>query len=318
MVSLETIERAARRLEGRITKTAVTHDPDLNLYLKWESRQVTGSFKIRGALNKLLSLDPSELRNGIVTASAGNHGAGVAVAAKWVGTSAEVFVSEHATPLKLEAMRSLGAVLHLVKGGYSEAETRAKEYARGRNAAWVSAYNDPDVISGQATVALECFDQLASFPPVAVIIPAGGGGLVSGVGIAIRERFGRLKKVIAVQSEASAFLHKLYHGGKQEDVIESESIADGLAGSVEPGSSTIALVKKYVDEFFLVSEEQIYQAIVYAYKKYHEVIEGSGAVALAAVVSGKVALRPALAIITGGNIQPERHRQLLQDSALKI
>lgn len=310
VVSLKTIKEAVGRIEPHIIETPITYDSDLNLYLKWENHQCTGSFKVRGALNKLLPYECLKLENGVVTASAGNHGLGVALAAKNRGCSADVFVSEHATRAKIEALKSLGAKIHVVKGRYGEAETSAKHYANQKKAVWISAYNDPEVISGQGTLALECFKQLESFPPAAIVVPVGGGGLAAGIGLAVREIYNRSKKLIAVQSEASPFMHELFHGGSQENVQEMESLADGLAGEIESESLTVALVRQNYDDFILVSEKQVEHAINYAFKKYNEIIEGAAAVALAAVLNKKISQQPILAIITGGNIQPEVHKQI--------
>ncbi len=309
MIPEEWLDQAVERLTGRVEQTPFIYDEDNELYIKWENHQVTGSFKARGALNKVLSLQPVELENGLVAASAGNHGQGVALAAQIVGAKAIVFASEHAVPAKVQAMQALGADVRLVAGGYAEAEQTAMQFAAAQHAAWISPYNDGQIIAGQGTLGLEMLAQLGSRPALVCLAPAGGGGLVAGIGAAFSRAPHRIA-LVAVQSEASPFLHAIYQNGVQDHVVESDSIADGLSGPVENDSLTIPMVRRCVDGFELVSEEEIARAIAYAWKRYHERIEGSAAVTLAAALTNKVAERPAIVTITGGNIQPELHEQI--------
>jgi threonine dehydratase len=312
MIPDQWLDEAASRLNGLIDTTPLLYDDEFNLYLKLENRQKTGSFKVRGAFNKVLSLEPWEQERGIVTASAGNHGQGVALAGQKIGIKVEVFVSEHAIPTKVDAMRRLGAEVHLVAGGYAEAERYAQAYAVEHQATWVSPYNDGQVIAGQATLGLEMLAQFHDPHPVACIVPAGGGGLVSGIGAAFQRSPTRIA-LIAAQSEASSFLCSLYQHGSQDDVVETDSLADGLEGAVEPGSITIPMVRKFVDGFELVTEKEIARAVATAWYRYNERIEGSAAVALAAAMSRRVAERPAVVVLTGGNIQPETHAMLCEE-----
>jgi threonine dehydratase len=306
MIPVEWIYQAVSRIEEHIKLTPLTYDPENDIYFKWENQQVTGSFKVRGALNKILSLQPAERECGLVTASAGNHGQGVALAGKLTCTPVTVFASEHAVPSKLAAMEKLGAEIILVHGGYGEAERAALVHSTDTGKTWISPYNDGQVIAGQGTIGLEILEQLKPSIASACLVPAGGGGLAAGIGVALN-RFAQRPKLIAVQSVASAFLYSLYKNGTQKDVVEYDSLADGLAGPVEDDSLTISLIKRYLDDFVLVTEEEIAAAIGYTWIHYGERIEGSAAVGLAAVLSGKVVDRPALIIISGGNIQPEVH-----------
>jgi len=304
------IEQAARRLAPHIKHTPISYDPELNIYLKWENHQVTGSFKARGALNKVLSLQAWERDRGLVTASAGNHGQGVTLAGNLFGVPVIVFASDHAVPDKVKAMQALGAKVRQVPGGYAQAEAAGIAYAQDSGQTWISPYNDGQVIAGQGTLALELLQDLAHTPQVAWIVPAGGGGLVCGIGAALSNQEQR-PHLIAVQSDASPFMHAIYHQGTQEGIIELDSLADGLAGPVEAGSVTIPMVQRYVDDFLLVSEDEIAEAIAYTWHKHHERIEGSAAVSLATILSGKISKRPAVAILTGGNIQPEVHARII-------
>ena len=307
------LERAQDRIAPYIIETPLTHEVEDGLYIKWENHQVTGSFKARGAINKVLTLQPWERERGIVTASAGNHGQGVALAGKLVGAPIIVYASEHAAPVKIQAMRELGAEIRLVPGGYGEAEQAGLEYAATSGATWISAYNDGQVIAGQGTLGLEITRRLQSHPNITWIIPGSGGGLIAGVGASIKSTpHGNVAhKLIGVQSEASAFMYHLYHYGNQEDVIEYQSLADGLSGPVEENSITIPLVRKYADNFILVTEDEIIAAIRFAWHRYNERIEGAAAAALAAVLSDKISDRPVVVVISGGNIQAELHTKIV-------
>jgi threonine dehydratase len=309
------LEQASERIGPYIQKTPLTFDPQNNLYLKWENHQVTGSFKTRGAFNKVFSLQKWELERGLVTASAGNHGQGVALAGRMKQAPVIVFASDHASQNKIQAMRDLGAEIHLVPGGYGGAEQAGISYANTTGATWVSPYNDGLIIAGQGTIGLEVLEELPKASSVTWIVPAGGGGLVSGIGCAL-QRLKPQPKLVAVQSEASPFLSEIYHHGTQQGVVELPSLADGLAGPVEDGSVTVPIVLNYVTDFILVSENEIRKAIKYAWYMYHERIEGSAAASLAAILSAQVADKPALVIITGGNINPIDHDQILQDLSI--
>jgi threonine dehydratase len=315
MIPYDWLEFAQERLAPHIQTTPLGFDNNRKIYIKWENHQVTGSFKARGALNKVFCLQPWERERGLVAASAGNHGQGVALAGKLVGVPVTIFASEHAVATKVQAMRDLGAKVVLVPGGYGEAEKAGLEYAASQECTWVSPYNDAQIIAGQGTLGLDILDQLPELSQATWVVPAGGGGLLSGIGAALKSDPGaralQQHNLIGVQSEASPFLHGLYHHGSQEGVIENPSLADGLSGPVQDGSVTIPLVRSFVDDFILVSEEDIRQAIRFAWSEYHERIEGSAAVALAAVISGKISTRPAIIIITGGNIPLEVHAAII-------
>ncbi len=313
MIPFNWLEQARQRIAPFIVQTPFSYDARRDLYLKWENHQVTGSFKARGALNKILSLQDWELEKGLVTASAGNHGQGVALAGSIRKTPIRVFASEHASHNKIEAMKRLGAEIVLVAGGYAQAEAAAIANSQASGATWISPYNDGLVIAGQGTIALEVLPELPNPGEITWVVPAGGGGLVSGIGSAVKEKYPH-STLVAVQSDASAFLHSLYQHGTQAGIVELPSIADGLAGAVEEGSVTIPMVRELVDDFVLVSEADIREAIKFAWEVYHERIEGSSAAALAAVLTGQVTSRPAVVILSGGNIEPANHDQIVRSS----
>lgn len=311
MIPEEWLDQARARLSGLVVLTPVSFDPDLDVYFKWENHQTTGSFKLRGALNKVLALQPWERERGLVAASAGNHGQGVASAGRDTGSRVVVFTYQHASPLKIERMRALGAEVRIVAGSYIDAEKAGQAFALEQGMTWVSPYNDGQVIAGQATIGLELIQQIAPFTPQAVLVPVGGGGLAAAIGQALR-RVQPPVKVIGVQSEASSYFHALFHQGNREGVVESDSLADGLAGDLEENSMTIPLVRHLLEDIRLVSEEQISRAIAYAWAKYHERVEGAGAVGLAAVLSGAAPERPAVVIVSGGNIQSEQFDRIIR------
>ena len=310
MIPAEWMEQARQRLRGLVKVTPLTEDDRMGWFLKWENQQLTGSFKLRGALNKVLTLSPEEQATGLVCASAGNHGQGVALAGQRVGAKVIVFASEQAVPSKISAMRKMGAEVHLVKGGYAAAEEAGKEYARQNNHTWISPYNDVQVICGQATLGYEILEQLDSKKIDEIYIPVGGGGLAAGLG-AVFKMLAPNVKVIGVQSEASPYFQALFHFGSQDDVVESESLADGLAGAVEKGAITIPLVRQVLDDLLLVSEAEIKRAVAYAWQQYGEQIEGSAGVALAAARKFSKKNQTAVVLLSGGNIQAETHAQLL-------
>ncbi len=328
MIPYEWLEQADSRIAPYIQRTPLTHDAARYIYIKWENRQVTGSFKARGAFNKVLLLEDWEREVGLVAASAGNHGQGLALAGQKVGATVEIFVSAQAVPAKVEAMGALGAVIHAIPGGYGEAEAAGKAYAEEQQKTWVSPYNDGQVIAGQGTVGLEIWQALTpnpsppgrgalSPPPKgegtgvrAILVPVGGGGLLSGIGASIRGQAHR-PALIGVQAEASAFMHSLFYRGSQDDTPDLPTLADGLAGEVEPGSVTIPMAIQLAEKIVLVSEEEIATAIAFAWRVYGEKVEGAGAVGLAAVLAGKVEERPVVVVVSGGNVQPEVHAEIM-------
>jgi threonine dehydratase len=309
MIPYEWLEHADRRISSFIHRTPLTYDDDHDAYLKWENRQLTGSFKARGAFNKLLMLEDWEREAGIVAASAGNHGQGVALAGQRLGAAVEVFVSEHAVRSKVDAMRELGAKIHTVSGGYSQAEAAGKAYAEDQHKTWISPYNDGQIIAGQGTIGLELLREL---PDVKTtwLVPVSGGGLLAGIGASIASRQTLRPRLIGAQAEVAPFMYSLYYRDSQDGIPDLPSLADGLTGAVETDSVTIPLVRQLVDEIILVSEEEIARAIAYAWREYSEIVEGAGAVGLAAILSGKVRAKPSVVVVSGGNVQPEVHSRI--------
>ena len=233
-----------------------------------------------------------------------------------MGAPVKIFVSENAPSVKIHAMKSYGAEVVLVPGGYQDAENAGLNEASTSEFTWISPYNDGIIIAGQGTIALEAIDQLknnSTFPieDLLWLVPTSGGGLLAGIASAV-DFIAPKSKVIGVQSDTSPFMHALFHHETQDNVIELPTLADGLAGPVEEGSITIPLVRNHVDEILLVNEDEIAEAIAYAWHKHGEIIEGAAAVVIAAVLSGKIKQRPIIAIVSGGNIQNDVFRNIIE------
>jgi threonine dehydratase len=310
MIPPSWLVEAAERISPYIHHTPFTFDEQNDLFLKWESLQITGSFKARGALNKILSLQAWERSRGLVAASAGNHGQGVALAGQLTSTPVIIFCSEHAVSSKVEAMRNLGAEVRQVPGGYGDAELAGLAYAKSSGAAWISPYNDGQVIAGQGTIGLETQKDLGDTRAAVWLVPTGGGGMISGIGASL-EYCTHPPRLVAVQAEASAFFHSIFRTGSQLGVPDLPTLADGLSGPVEDGSITVPLVMDMVDDFVLVNEVEIAWTIAYAWRNYQERIEGSAAAALAAILFNKIQERPAVVVISGGNIDEKTHARIL-------
>ena len=311
MLPSKWLEEASQRLDGKIHRTPLTHDVERGLYIKWENRQKTGSFKARGALNKVLTLEDWEREMGLVTASAGNHGQGVALAAQTLGCPVRVFVPQDAPKVKVDAIRAFGADVVVVEGGYHDAEEAGLAYAKRNDATWVSPYNDGHVVAGQGTVATEILQDQPETATATWIVPVSGGGLLAGISAVLRKQ-AQPTRVNGVQVATQAYMHGLFYRNTQDDVEDLPTLADGLAGAVENGSITVPLIRKYVDEILLVSEDEVAEAVAFAWTEYGERVEGSGAVGLAAVLSGKISAQPSVIVVSGGNIQPEIHAEILK------
>jgi len=308
MPSLSDILSARHRIAPHIQQTPVTFDKQLNIWIKWENQQLTHSFKPRGALNKVLSLSRGELDRGLIAASAGNHGQGVGLAAKIAKTRVTVYVPQDAANIKVEKMIAQGAEVIRVPGQFGDAEAKAIREAKAQGKVFVSPYNDPMIIAGAGTIGLELMEQCPKADNW--VIPVGGGGLIAGMIVAAQKKV----KVIGVQSEASKFLYEEFYGRDMNQVIELSSLADGLAGAVEPGAATIEAIHGASD-MRLVTEDQIAESIRYCYKEHDQVIEGSGAVSVALFLSGQLnGDGSTVALVTGGNIDEEKLRRIVNSS----
>lgn len=309
-VTFKDVLRANKQLNGQVTKTPLIHseilseDVGAEVWFKLESLQKTGSFKVRGALNKLFSLSEEELKKGVTTASAGNHAQGLAYAASLKNVSAKIVVPENTPVTKRAGIERLGAEL-VVKGAtYDEAEAYAYKLADETGRVFVNAFEDDHIIAGQGTAALEAFLEEPDFDYV--VVPAGGGGLICGVALVAKAVNPNIK-VIGVQTHASPPWYYSFKAKKLVDVDYKNSYAEGLHGGISQANLDLAL--DIVDEFVLVEEESIAKAVYWVADQHQYIIEGSGAAGIAAFQEGvldHLKGKKVLAFITGSNIDVER------------
>ncbi len=315
MIGIHEIEEAHTRISEIVGATPVKRSyflGDLSkckVHLKLENLNLSGSFKIRGAINALLTATPASLEKGVIAASAGNHAQGVAHICKRLGIQASIFMPARTPLVKAEPTRNLGATVTLSGENYDEAFSAAKAFQAKSGGHFVHAFDDSMVIAGQGTVALELFDQVKD--ATTIIVPIGGGGLISGIACAYKSRFPNVK-IIGVQTEAYPSVAKSVAAGKIVASTNSRTIADGIAVK-QPSSLTFSMIQKYVDQIVLVTEDEIADALMALMERDHLLAEGCGAVTAAALVklSHQDLLAPGtplgtspsvVCIVSGGNI----------------
>lgn len=273
------------------------------VYLKMEHLQKTGSFKLRGATNKVLSLSANEAMRGVLASSTGNHGLGVAAAAQERGIESEVYVSTQVSPKKLRMVAALGARIRYAGDTPLEAEIAARMAAARSGKTYISPYNDPEVIAGQGTIAIELLRQAAQID--AIYIAVGGGGLISGIGAYLKS-MSPATRIVGCWPETSRVMYECLRAGQIIEFPEQPTLSESTAGGVEPGSITFALCQAVIDATVLVSEEEILDAMRWAHAKGWYV-EGASAVAIAAY--GREAARhrneTVIILSCGGNTSPE-------------
>jgi threonine dehydratase len=309
------VDRARDRIAGDIVRTPLEYSPLLSLALgahvhfKWECAQATGSFKFRGALNKLRTLRPGERRNGIVSASTGNHGLAVSRAARIEGVALDLFLPENAARLKVAKIRNEGVAPRFFGRSCEQTEVHARRTAESSGRVYVSPYNDLDVVFGQGTIGRELFEDLPGLE--IVVVPIGGGGLIAGVAGYLKARNPGVR-VVGVEPAASAFMKAALAAGHLVDFPEKPTIADAVAGGMEPGTVTFPLCRAFVDEILTVAEGDIRRAIRTIRAVHGRTVEGAGALPLAALLA-----RPALfrnrrvgLVVSGGNISPKLFREV--------
>ena len=304
MVTLDKVYHAAFVLRDVARKTDLIEAPRLSssahVYLKTENLQVTGSFKVRGAYYKISQLSQEERDRGIVACSAGNPAQGVALAATHMGIRSVVCMPDSAPIMKVESTKRLGAEVCLVKSTYDDAHDKAVELQRETGMTFIHPYDDDEVIAGQGTIGLEILDQLEDVD--AVVVPIGGGGLISGVAFAMKS----LKpdvKVYGVQAEGAASMFNAFRDHKMETLESVSTFADGIAVKT-PGDITFEMVEKYVDDVVTVTEDETAAAILALMENQKLVAEGAGAVSVAAVMFNKLPLagKKVVCLVSGGNI----------------
>ncbi len=303
-LTLDTVYKASYVLKEVVRPTDVIYAPKLcpgaELYLKTENLQVTGSFKVRGAYYKMSQLSAEEKAKGVVACSAGNHAQGVALAAQKNGIPAVICLPDGAPISKVEATRSYGAEICMVKGVYDDAYNKALQLRDEKGYTFIHPFDDPDVIAGQGTIALELAAQVADMD--AVIVPIGGGGLISGIAYTVKNLNPNIK-VYGVQASGAPSMLNSIHDGHIETLSSVATIADGIAVK-KPGSLTYEICSEYVDEIVSVTDDEISAAILALMEQHKLVTEGAGAVAVAAAMFGKVDLqgKKAVCLLSGGNI----------------
>lgn len=304
MMTLESVYQASYKLKNIIRSTDLINANKLNtncdLYLKSENLQLTGSFKIRGAYYKMSLLTEEERKKGVVACSAGNHAQGVALAASKNNIKATIFLPSIAPFSKVEATKKFGADVVLVDGVYDDAFNAAMEFQKKTDAIFVHPFDDYDVIAGQGTIALELTQQLENFD--AVVVPVGGGGLISGISYVIK----KLKpncKVYGVQAEGAGSMAESFKNNERKPITKVSTFADGIAVK-SPGEISYKYCKKYVDEIVTVNDDEIATAILALLEQEKLVSEGAGAVSVAAIMANKLPVegKKVCAIVSGGNI----------------
>lgn len=316
-VKFSDIEDARRILDGIIAKTPIL--PDIKLsdkidalaYSKAECLQRSGSFKIRGAYNKISRLTDDEKKRGVIAASAGNHAQGVALAASLHNIRATIVVPQYAPLTKVNATRSFGAEVILHGAGFDEAVAYSRELQKERNLTYVHAFEDEEVIAGQGTIGIEIAQEL---PDVSVVVvPIGGGGIISGIAIAIKTLLPKAR-VIGVEAKNLAVINESLKAGKPVEMPFKSTIADGIAIK-RPGELSLEIIKEYVDEVVEVTEEEIAYGIFHCVQNKHLVVEGAGAAGVAALLANKIKIWEndvVCSVLCGGNIDANLLARILE------
>ena len=315
LVDIEQIQQARKLLEGVVRKTPMEHARDLQrlhggaVHLKCENLQRTGSFKIRGAYTRIHGLSAEERARGVVAASAGNHAQGVALASSLLGTKATVFMPERAPLPKLAATRGYGADVYLHGAVLEETLAEAIAFGERTGAVFIHPFDHEDIIAGQGTVGLELLEQV---PDVAtVLVATGGGGLVSGVAVAVKALRSGVR-VVGVQAEEAAAYPASLAAGAPVRLRELHTMADGIAVG-EPGPISYAHVSSLVDDVVTVTEESLSRAVLLCLERRKLVVEPAGAAAVAALLDHPGAFEaPIVAILSGGNVDPLLLLQIIQ------
>lgn len=304
MLTIDNVYRASYALKSVVRQTDIIRAPklakDTELYLKTENLQITGSFKVRGAYYKMSNLSEAEKAKGVVACSAGNHAQGVALAAQKNGIKSVICLPDGAPISKIEATKSYGAEVCLVEGVYDDAYNKALELRDKEGYTFIHPFNDEDVIAGQGTIALELIEQLPDMD--AVIVPIGGGGLISGIAYTLKTLKPHVK-VYGVQAVGAPSMYKSIKDGQIEELPSVSTIADGIAVK-KPGDLTYEICSKYVDEIVTVTDDEISAAILALMEQHKLVTEGAGAIAVAAAMFGKldIAGKKTICLLSGGNI----------------
>lgn len=304
MLSLDKVFNAQTVLKSIIRETNLVRAygiaPECELYLKPENLQITGSFKVRGSAYKMALLSDEEKEGGVIACSAGNHAQGVALAATRNGIKSLICLPDNAPISKIEATKGFGAEVLLVEGCYDDAYQKALELKESEGYTFIHPFDDENVIAGQGTIALEILNDIDNID--AIVVPVGGGGLISGIAYTAKQIRPSVK-IYGVQAAGAPSMFNSINNGEIECLTSVSTIADGIAVK-KPGENTYALVKEYVDEIALVSDDEVSSAILALIEKQKMIAEGAGAAAVAAIMAGKFDLKGkrVVAVVSGGNI----------------
>lgn len=320
VVGLDRILQAQERISARVERTPLTLSASLSahcgvpVHLKLESHQPTGSFKLRGATNAVLSLSDEARQRGLVTASTGNHGRALAHAAKTEGVRAVVCMSALVPSNKVEAVRALGAEVRIVGRSQDDAQEEVERLVRQDGLTAIPPFDHADVIAGQGTIGLEIAD--ACPEAELVLVPLSGGGLAAGVAAGIKARLPQAR-VIGISMVRGAAMHASLRAGKPVSVEELETLADSLGGGIGlQNRYTFGLCRDLLDDVVLLSEEEIAAGIRHAFVAEGETVEGAGAVGIAALLAGKVDVRgPMIVLVSGRNIDEALHRRIVDTAS---
>lgn len=322
MVDLNEIYKAKDKIKDIVLDTPFSYAPQMSqvsgidVYLKKENLQITGAFKIRGAYNKIASLDKEQLESGVIAASAGNHAQGVALSASKFGVRA-VIVMPDSTPLtKVNGVKELGGEVILHGTNYDEAYAYAMEFAKKNSLTFIHPFEDEKVIAGQGTVALEILEKCEEID--AIVVPVGGGGLISGIASAVKQ-INKNIKVIGVGASGAPALKNSFETGVAQDSISVRTIADGIAVR-DTSKITLSHMLECVDEFISVDDEEIASAILFLLEKQKLVVEGAGSVGVAAVIHNKLTHlkgKKVAVVLSGGNLDVTLLSVIIEKGLLK-
>ncbi len=321
MVTVEDVKKAYDNLKSTVRKTPIDESRTISeitggkVFLKAENLQKTGAFKIRGAFNKIINLSNEEQAKGVIAASAGNHAQGVALAASSAGIRSTIVMPEGASVTKVIATKGYGANVVLSGQNYDESYKKALELQKSEGSVFVHAFDDPYVIAGQGTIAIEILEELPETE--FIIVPIGGGGLISGIAVAAKSLKPSVK-IIGVQAEGAASAYKARQNNKIIELESAYTIADGIAVR-KTGDLTFSLIQKYVDDIITVNDEEIAHAILTLLERSKIVVEGAGAVGAAALIHNKLDIRDrnAVVVISGGNIDANIVSRIIEKGLMK-
>lgn len=315
-VTLTEIEAARPVIAPHILHTptllsaSLTERMGLPVYLKLEHRQITGAFKLRGALNALNSLSPDERQRGVVTASTGNHGRALAYAAGLQGTRSIICMSNLVPGNKVDEIRKLGAEIRIVGTSQDDAQEEVEKIVAQDGLAVVPPFDNPAIVAGQGTIGLEIIETLPDVETI--LVPLSGGGLIAGIAAAVKALKPKTR-IIGISMQNGAAMAASLKAGHPVSVKEQQSLADSLGGGIGLNNRvTFGMVRAFVDDVVLLSEEEIAAGIIHAYAQEGEIIEGAAAVGIGALLAGKIRLQgPVVALLSGRNIDMDQHRRIV-------